>query len=262
MIRISILCRYIILGLFSFANIILKLPAAGYDYNPHVPIELWMQLKPYFLPTNHPKKKVLDQIFAKARVTQSKDTFVKAGFSITRNNRPINAHVSGHPKLKGYLIKAYLDSQFAIPEWQMWLRRIHGIEVIRACIKKHGYTQFTLPKKWIYPLPAEPSPPLGDKYNRKNFILVVENMQILKGKDNKKAYKQQMTKPLLTALYTVMKECQLTDCVYIGNMPFTLHGNITFIDTELFNNGTPNFAKLKKNLTIPMQNHLDRLMQE
>lgn len=234
---------------------------SDYPYNPYVPMELWMNLRPYFLPINHPIKKKLDRIFAK-RATLSKETFVEAGFSITRRNRPINAVVTRHRDLKGYLVKAYLDSQFALDEWQMWLKRIHGVEVIRACLTKHGYTDFVLPKKWIYPLPAEPSPPLSAEFNRKNFILIVEDMHILKNSENKKAYKQMLTKPLLTALYTVLKECELTDCVYIGNMPFTIYGKIAFIDTELFHHGIPDFIRLKKYLSESMQAHLDVLINQ
>ncbi len=232
-----------------------------YVYNPHVPIELWMELKPYFLPSSHPIKKKLDQIF-QTRVTLSKQTFVQAGFSITRRNRPINAIVSGHKALKNHLVKVYLDSQFSLPEWEMWLRRIKGIEVIQACLKKHGFTQFALPRKWIYPLPAEPSPPQDAPCNRKNFILVVEDMHILNHKDNEQAYKQKMNGHLLKALYTILLECQLTDCVYIGNMPFTEYGQIAFIDTELYFNGRPNFEKFKKYLSVPMQTLLDKLIRE
>ena len=54
----------------------------------------------------------------------------------------------------------------------------------------------------------------------------------------------------------------MTDCVYIGNMPFTKHGKIAFIDTELFFNGTPDFQRLKKYFSIPMQTYLEQLIRE
>lgn len=235
---------------------------SDYPYNSHVPIETWLELKPYFLPLNHPIKKKLDYLFQDKRVTLSEETFVEAGFSITRLNRPINAIVTGHEALKGYLLKVYLDSQLALPEWHLWMRRIKGVKVIQQCLNKHGFTQFILPKKWIYPLPAEPSPPLSEGYNRKNFILVVEDMHILNHKENAKAYQEKMTRRLLNALYTVMLECQLTDCVWIGNMPFTRKGKIAFIDTELFHNGIPNFQRFKKYLSPPMQKHLDELIKQ
>lgn len=138
-----------------------------------------MELKPHFLPIDHPIKKKLDHIFRKERVTLSEEAFVAAGFNITRRNRPINAVVTGHEELKGYLVKVYLDSQIAIPEWQMWLRRIKGVEVIHACLKRYGFTQFILPKKWIYPLPVEPSPPLDDQYNISFFIMPILPLVIL-----------------------------------------------------------------------------------
>lgn len=255
------MCRTIIFICFLLISV-LNSVSAYYVYNPHVPVELWMDLKPYFLPLDHPIKKNLDRIFHKKRVTLSEETFVEAGFTITRRHRPYSAVVSGHRKLRGYLVKVYLDSQFALDEWQMWLKRIKGVELIQSCLKKYGYNQFVLPKKWIYPLPAEPSPPICRSYNRKNFILVVEDMQILDGKENKRAYKHRINRPLLKALFTVLMECKLADCVYIGNMPFTRYGKIAFIDTERYLMRNPDFDRLKKYLSKPMQEYLDQLIEE
>lgn len=248
--------------LLTFCLFVTSHSFCNYPYNPHVPIEIWNEVEPHFLPCDHPIKKKLDRIFKKKRVTLSEQTFVEAGFSITRLNRPINAVVTGHKDLKGYLVKVYLDSQFAIPEWQMWLRRIKGIEIIQECLDKHQFTQFVLPKKWIYPLPTEPSPPIDERYNRKNFILVVEDMHILDHKKNAQAFKETLNKPLLNDLYIVLTECGLTDCVWIGNMPFTKKRKITFIDTELFHNGIPEFEKLKTYFSDPMKDHLEKLIRE
>lgn len=249
--------KSIILGFLLLISFSLQ---AKYPYNPHVSREVWKELEPHFLPKKHPAKEALDLIFSEKRVTHSAETFTEAGFTITRLNRPNNAVVSGHPKLKGYLIKAYLDTQLEIPEWEMWLRRIKGIKKIQKCIDRHQFTEFVLPQKWIYPLPIDPSPPLEENIHRKNFILVVEDMEILDKRENPKAYKEKMTSELLEDIFVVMTECQLTDCVWIGNMPFTKSGKITFIDTELFKNGIPEFERLKKYLSPPMQEHLDRLL--
>ena len=252
----------IFIFLIIYILFIPTLSLGNYPYNPHVPIDIWNEVEPYFLPINHPIKKKLDRIFQKKRVTLTEQTFVEAGFKITRLNRPFNAVVTGHKDLKGYLVKVYLDSQFSIPEWQMWLRRIKGIETIQHCLDKHQFTEFILPKKWIYPLPVEPSPPLNEAYSRKNFILVVEDMQILDHKKNAKAYKEMLTPNLLNDLYTILNECGLTDCIWIGNMPFTKGQKITFIDTELFHNGIPEFETLKKYFSDPMKDHLDKLINE
>lgn len=254
------------LSFLCFPFLTAKIPFVGseneeYVHNPHVPLKLWNELKPYFLPFHHPIKKKLDRFFQKSRVTLCEETFLKAGFKITRKNRPINAIVTGHKKLQGFLLKVYLDNQLIVSEGELWLRRIKGCEVIQSCLKKHGYTQFVLPKKWIYPLPEEPSPPLNPSYNRKNFILVVENMNILKSKENFYAYKHKMTRRRLNELYTVLMECQLTDCVYIGNIPFTQAGKIAFVDTELYFNGIPNFNRFKKYLSASKQAYLEELIQ-
>lgn len=232
---------------------------SDYPYNPYVPNKLWMKLKPYFLPIHHPLKKKLDDLFKKNRATLCEEAFLKAGFKITRKNRPINAIVTGHRKLPGFLLKVYLDSQFEVSEGEMWLKRIKGRKVIEACLKKHGYDQFVLPKKWIYPLPVNPSPPINAGYNRKNFILVVERMDILDHKENAQAYKHKMTRRHLQELYTILMECQLTDCVYIGNIPFTKSGKIAFIDTEITFSGIPDLSRFKKYLSPSMQAYLEKL---
>lgn len=235
--------------------------SAEYTYNPLVPKEIWEELTPYFLPEEHPIKGSLDQIFHRSRVTTNEEIFTKAGFAITRQNRPYNAVVTGHKKLKGFLVKVYLDSQYPVIDWQMWMRRIKGCEVIQECIQKHQLTQLLVPKKWIYPLPQDPSPPEEEWINRKHFILVVEDMNIVDHQENGRLFKEKMTRRLLKEIFTVMAECELTDCVWIGNMPFTKKGKIAFLDTELFYNGFPEFERLKKYLSIPMQKHLDKLIQ-
>lgn len=234
---------------------------AEYPYNPLIPKEIWEELTPYFLPEEHPIKDSLDQIFHQSRVTANEETFTKAGFAITRSNRPYNAVVTGHKKLKGFLVKVYLDSQYPVIDWQMWMRRIKGCEVIKKCIAKHRLTQLLVPKKWIYPLPQEPSLPEQEGTNRKHFILVVEDMRIVDHQENSRMFKEKMTGKLLKEIFTAMAECELTDCVWIGNMPFTKKGRIAFIDTELFYNGFPEFERLKKYLSTPMQEHLDQLIQ-
>lgn len=40
-----------------------RLALTDYTYNSHVPIELWKDLKPHFLPFHHPIRKKLDRLF-------------------------------------------------------------------------------------------------------------------------------------------------------------------------------------------------------
>lgn len=233
-----------------------------YVYNPYGSLELWDTLQPYFLPENHPIKAKLDKLFKRERLILSKETFEAAGFNKIKMREPTNIIIGKHPSLKGYILKVYLDSQPAVVEWANWMDRITGAEGIRSCIKRHSYQKhFKVPHKWIYPLPASPSPPDDPLYNRKNFLLVVEDMRILSYTENKEAYRKKMTPELLNALYTILNEEGLLDSVYIDNIPFTEDGRIAFIDTEHHHKGPIRYEKLTGFFSPAMQQHWQRLIE-
>lgn len=235
---------------------------AGYPYNPYVSPDVWQILEPYFLPLNHPIKAKLDRIFSKTRATLSPESFEAAGFGKVKLRQPGNLVIGRHPNLKGYLVKAYLDTQIPLPEWSNWINRIQGAESIQACLKKHRYRSFTVPKKWIYPLPAEPSPPNNGLYNRKNFILVVEDMNILSSDKNLKAYQKKITPEILDALYVILSEEGLLDSVYPDNIPFTKTGEIAFIDTEHHHKWPIPYDRLARYLSPNMQRYWQQLIQQ
>lgn len=233
-----------------------------YIYNPLVHVDLWRTLEPYFLPIDHPAKAKLDRLFESQRVTLSKDTFEAAGLGKIQERQPTNIVVGKTPKITGIVIKAFLDTQPALPEWDNWLRRILGAQSIRQCIKRHGYTKFKAPRKWIYPLPVLPAPPLHPLYNRKNFILVVEDMRILSYQDNLDAYRHRMTKELLDQLYTILTEEGLIDSVYPDNIPFTKDGYIAFIDTEHHHKAPIKYDRLKSYFSPAMQTYWQKLIDQ
>lgn len=203
-----------------------------YIYNPLIPLEVWQELEPYFLPPDHPIKMRLDRLFQKHRITLSLATFIKSGFLNAKLRKPTNVVVGKNPRFYGYVFKVYLDTQPQLCEWDNWLKRIQGANAIRKCIDQHGFDSFTVPQKWLYPLPLEPFPPLHARYNRKNFILICEDMNILTADENLKAYKKKTNPRLLWELYTILTEVGLLDSVYPDNIPFTIGGQIAFIDTE------------------------------
>ncbi len=225
----------------------------GTVINPLVETHVWQQLEPYFLPDNHPLKPKLDRLFHKKRVTQSRQTFEAAGFAKIKIREPTNLIIGRHPELTGYLLKVYLDTQPPVCEWSNWLKRIEGARSIRSCLKRHRFHHFVVPKKWIYPLPEEPSPPFSSHYHRKNFILVVEDMRILKGEENKKAFKDKMTPEILDELYVILTEEGLIDSVYLDNIPFTKSGKIAFIDTEHHHLQPIKYEKLTRYFSPDMQ---------
>lgn len=210
-------------------------PLSKYIRNTCVDESLWIELQPYFLPENHPIKATLDAIFSKNRVLLSKKTMRHAGFSVLKHPQRDIA-IARHPDLKGYLVKAYLDNK-KIDEWRWWKKRIDGARQIQECIDHYNFNALMkTPKKWIYPLPVEPSLPNLPGVKRKNFILVVEDMNILSRKENLNAYKHHMTPATLEALFIVLTENLLVDSIFPPNIPFCVDGKIAFLDTEHFNN--------------------------
>lgn len=189
------------------------------------------KVRPYLLPENHAAKKTLDRLFATRPLT-NEESLKKAGFQFKPRKEPEKQLLCAkHPKLRGYLVKTYLDTQHTIgKEERNWISRIQGAEQIRKAIAQHHYQKmFKVPKKWIYLLPDNPSPP------RRRFVLIVEDMHILERPKNIDAYFFQMSRPRLDALFTLLTENLLIDSIYIDNIPFCKDGRIAFIDTEHFN---------------------------
>lgn len=248
--------------IFLIISLCRSINGKGYEYNPLVPIELWQELEPYFLPIDHPLKKKFDKIFESKRVIQDATTFKAAGFGEPKIRAATNIVLGKNRNLNGCLIKVFLDTQPCVHEYGNFLSRIKGAQSIQACIDKYGFKKyFKVPKKWLYPLPFEPAPPISVEYNRKNFILVVEDMKILSTNENHKAFKQRCTKEMLTALYTVLSEEGLLDSVFINNIPFNVEGKICFIDTEHHHHTIVPYHRLTKYLSEKMQIYWLSLIQ-
>jgi hypothetical protein len=233
-----------------------------YPYeSPKVDEEIWEEVRPYLLPSNHPAWSKLNRVFCKSRATLNPNTFKKAGFKRYRPGRFSRVSASSHPELKEYFIKAYCDCELAIIyDWKKWIHRIKGAETIRACIKKYKLqSDFKVPHKWIYPLPKNPSPPKNAHYVRKNFILVCENMRIQDHSKNEKMYKKKMTQKLMKELYIVLQVCGLCDSVYCFNIPFCKDGRIAVIDTEYHHKWPVPFQKLNKNFSKDLRSYWEKI---
>lgn len=217
----------------------------GYQY-PNVPDDVWDDVRSNLLPENHPAWPKLNRLFCKVRATQSPEHFRQAGFRRWRPGRWSRVAASANAEFPEYFIKAYCDTELGvIYDWKKWLHRIRGAETIRTCIKEnHLDENFKVPHKWIYPLPANPSPPNSARYARKNFILVCENMRIQEHSTNEKMYKHNMTRKLMDGLYIILQVCGLNDSVYVFNMPFCKDGKIAIIDTEYHHKWPVPFNKL------------------
>ena len=222
--------------------------------SPYVNESTWEMVEPYLLPENHPIREQLDRIFCvQTRVIASSDTLKEAGFP-KPNPRPYShAIISHHPLLKGYLVKMFSDSQPKVVDWEQWLRRIKGAISIQEFIIKYDYADFfKVPKKWIYPLPAEPSPSEGSF--RKNFICVVEDMEILEKAASYAKWKgDYMTPEKLEAIFHVLKEEGLSDSVRAFNLPIAKDDKIAILDTEHHHKWPVRYAILAEYLSPEMQ---------
>lgn len=198
---------------------------ASEDY-PWIPPKTWNSIRKFLLPEDHPAKIALDKLFAKKRPVTSLHSMEKAGFQfrLMKNKRKI---VAKHPDLKGYLIKTYLDfHHIATPDWKLWQHRARGAKLVSASISRHHYDHLMkAPCKWIYLIPMPPPE------NGRTTLLVVEDMQPLTSKKNKRKY-YHITSEQLEALYIILKENLLHDSIYIHNIPFSKDGKIAFLDLE------------------------------
>jgi hypothetical protein len=232
----------------------------NYEF-PKVDESIWEQVRPYLLPANHPAWPKLNRIFCKVRATQTPEDFKKAGFKRWRPGRWSRVMASSHPEIKEYFVKAYSDLELGIIyDWKKWIHRIEGAKTIRATIKRNNLQEhFKVPHKWLYPLPAHPSPPKNSHYLRKNFILIAENMRIQPHEKNDKMYKHNMTRQLLDGIYIILQEAGLYDSVYNFNIPFCKDGRIAIIDTEYHHKWPVPFERLSKCYSKEMRAYWEKI---
>lgn len=223
--------------------------------------EVWEMVQPYLLPSNHPIKKKLDRIFKKSRVTANAKSIRKAGFPKYSRRQFSRCTVSPHPDLRGYIVKMYTDDMPEVSDHYQWIRRIEGAKCIQATIDRCGYRRmFKVPKKWIYPLPASPK---SSTSNGKNFVLIAEDMNIYSSQRNKDKWKSDwMGKQRADAMYIIMAENGLSDCIYPFNIPFCKDRKQAFIDTEHHHRWPVHFSNLNSYFTIKMAEYWQKLVVE
>lgn len=215
----------------------------------HVEQEAWEAVQGYLMPDNHPCKPTLDRLASKVRFIQNPQTMKRSGFSRgERVGHWSRVCASPHVDMPKYYFKVYCDNEIYIKyDWKRWIHRCQGAKLIDQCIKRNNLQSlFKVPRKWIYCLPKDPSPPNNENYLRKNFILVCDNMRICDHSENEKKYKKNMDRTRLEGMYRILQECGLYDSVYCFNMPFNKEGYICIIDTEYWHKWPVPFDRLLK----------------
>lgn len=250
-------------NLYAASKTTPKATQLDYVPNKYVTPEVWERLKPYFLPYDHPAREKLDRIFSKHRAIQDLKSMRKAGFINPFPRQWTRVIVTKHPRLPGYLIKAYLDKQHyhqKRPEYDYWVMRIKGAQLIQQEIDNRQLQGiFKTPKKWIYPVPEEPSPPA--EYIRKNFILVVEDMNIYDEMYNRILWSKHevVTRDNLAILFRFVSDLGLWDCTKPDNIPIGLDGKIAFIDTQSYHRWPVKYHSLAPFLNPEMQAYWNSL---
>lgn len=187
----------------------------------------------YLLPNDHWLKLRLDNIFTQWDASRTQDLLEKAGF-ITLCKRSSNMIVAKNKEIPGYLIKIYLQSDKPNQTWKWLINRSLGAENIRNLIKSKKLHYFTVPDKWIYPLPNE-------DVNTENMrvssgekipaILIATRMKIGTLEESKFAWKNKITHKHLRELYCILSH-GFASCYLPQNIPYTKEGKFTCLDTE------------------------------
>jgi len=222
------------------------------------------QIIPYLLPQTHPLHEQLEKIFTSSRVILNLKTLKKAGFTKCKPRKFTRLLVTTHPNTPGYIYKLYLDAQKyykKLPEYEYWLMRVKGANLILKEIRELGLEEyFKVPKKWIYQLPHSPSPP--SEFLRKDFILVEEDMGLYNEKENAKMWKSdKVSREILDGLYTILKNIGLHDCVKIDNIPFSKDGKIAFVDTQTYHEWPVQYKNLIQSLSPDNQEYWKSLIK-
>lgn len=228
--------------------------------------EVWKQVRDYLMPEDHPIKKKLDLIFSSSRALCNQRSMEAVGFNVLPPQHHTQMIVAKHSELQGYVIKAYYDEQdyyAGRPEYYYWVKRVKGAELIRKYIKKNSYTNlFKVPKKWIYLLPDDPSPPAN--FLRKIFILVAEDMKLFDPQSNEVLWGSgKVTEEFLDALYAITTDLGLLDSAKPANCAFSMtDGNAAFIDTELYHGRHVKYEKLTPFLSPTMRSYWETITQK
>lgn len=234
--------------------------------NPYIDSKTRERIKPYLIGNDHPMKPVLDRLFS-ARVTANRQTLEAANFKILDRRKRSFICVVSHPELPDYLLKLHFDSDKREKQhkasWVWFVKRCEGANKIQNIIDRHKIKYFICAKKWIYPLPASPSPPRHSDYTRHLTVLLVTDMHLAHSSDNYLAWKTKITTDHLDELYIILTRAKGSS--YRPDNIALTRGNevrpiFAFMDTEYPDKG-PDFRSIRPHLNSKMREYWDGLVR-
>lgn len=244
----------------------LKFSAHYNDFqkNPKLSSSARKKLMPYLLPKKHAVKSHLDKIFLHARATQNPQSLSDANFQVISVQGRSFIHVLAHPSFPHYLLKVVLDNELrkkrSKPEWEWFARRCEYAKKVADLIDKHHIKSFTVPKKWVYPLPLKPSPPSSSAYKQKPVALVVQKMNLVPYQETLDTWRNQIGQEQLKELYTIVSRLSKVS-IRPDNLPLTTSGKFAFVDTE-YVRGSPSYGFIRPYLSKEMRVYWDRLVSK
>jgi hypothetical protein len=241
----------------------LKSPLDELDVNRSIKSTIKQRMSPYVISSSHPMRPVLDALFKTSRVTKNAITFQEAGF-ITLSARPRSfVLVARHPLLPGYLMKAYLDTELRKKQrtesWEWLVKRCEGAAKVRDVIRKRKIKHFVVADKYLYPLPQNPSPPIGTRYTRHLAALLVTDMDLAPDEVNLHVWSNLITPEQLNELYDIVTYAKGSS-YRPDNISYTNKGQFAFIDTEYPSRG-PDYRSIRPFLNSSMRKYWDKLVK-
>jgi hypothetical protein len=234
-----------------------------FENNIAIPYAVKKEMAPYVISDHHPMKRQLDAIFFKVRATQDEKTFLHCGFVPLSIRLQTYVYVARHPRLPGYLVKAYLDTELREkmhkPSWKWLVRRCEGASEIRRVIQQKKIKHFTVADKWIYPLPAYPLPPQDEAHTRHFALLLVTDMDLVSPEENLQAWKELITPEHLEELYLIISRAKGAS-YRPDNIAYTHQGQFAFIDTEYPAEG-PDYKSIQPYLSEEMRAYWKQLVK-
>lgn len=154
----------------------------------------------------------------------------RAGFEVEGEGTPSNIMVASHPSTKGWLFKRYSSVVSLREQRDNYRCRIKGADKLREFITARELTRCVVPQKYLHALPSAFS-----YKGESSYVLVVEQLSLLKSSTSKQRYRE-LDKEGLRQLCTVLRTFEGLDSG-VRNIPFTVGGQIAFIDTERWDEG-------------------------
>jgi hypothetical protein len=178
-------------------------------------------------------------LFQEPHMFDSARSWRSVGFSVEGEGVWSSIMVASHPSVPAWLFKKYSNVIPLKEQLENYRRRVEGADKLRAFIADQRLTRLVVPWKQLHALPAE--------FSRKgpgDHVLVVEKQALLEASASKQMFRK-LDREDLRQLCTALLAFRGLDSG-VRNVPFTVEGQIAFIDTERWDERRANKIYLRR----------------